>query len=89
MRYVLIRGPSYTGLDFVSRERVREGIRKKLETEGIRFLEYNWVWNEQDDCLLLVGQYDKIEHAHWWIKALEAMGFELCVRSSLPGNNSV
>jgi hypothetical protein len=86
MYYVLIKGPSYRNLDFEAREQVREGIRQKLEAHGIRFLEYGWVWDEEDRCLLLVGQYGNMDDAYWWIKALESMGFEICVRIHLPGD---
>lgn len=86
MYYVLIRGPSYRNLDFEAREQVREGIREKLETHGVRFLEYGWVWDEEDRCLLLVGQYDQLEDAHWWIEALKSMGFEISLRTQLPGD---
>jgi hypothetical protein len=86
MHYVLIRGPSYRNLDFEAREQVREGIREKLETYGVRFLEYGWVWDEEDRCLLLVGQYDRMEDAYWWIEALKSMGFEISIRTELPGD---
>jgi len=82
--YVLIRGPSYGSLDFEARENIRTEIRERLEAEGIRFIEYTWVWDEEDRCLLLVGRYEKKEDAHWWISALEAMGFEICIRTKLP-----
>ncbi len=82
--YVLIRGPSYGSLDFDARENIRTEIRERLEAEGIRFIEYTWVWDEEDHCLLLVGRYEKKEDARWWIKALEAMGFEVCIRTKLP-----
>ena len=82
--YVLIRGPSYGSLDFEARENIRTEIRERLEAEGIRFIEYTWVWDEEDRCLLLVGRYEKKEDAHWWIRALEAMGFEICIRTKLP-----
>jgi hypothetical protein len=85
MHYVLIRGPSYGTLAFEEREKIRTEIREKLEAQGIRFLEYPWVWDEQDRCLLLVGQYEKIEDARFWIKALESMSFEICIRDNLPG----
>ncbi|MBN1627928.1 MAG: hypothetical protein JW944_15520 [Deltaproteobacteria bacterium] len=85
--YVLIRGPSYSSLGFEAREEIRTGIRERLEAGGIRFLEYPWVWDEEDRCLLLVGQYEKKEDAFWWIKALESMGFEICIRTSLPGGD--
>lgn len=83
--YVLIRGPSYASLDFDARENIRTEIREKLEANGIRFVEYTWVWDEDDHCLLLVGQYEKKEDAFWWIRALESIGFEVCIRTSLPG----
>lgn len=82
--YVLIRGPSYGSLDFDARESIRTEIRERLEAEGIRFIEYTWVWDEEDRCLLLVGRYESKEDAQWWIRALEAMGFEICIRTSLP-----
>lgn len=87
--YVLIRGPSYGSLDFEAREAIRTGIRERLEAGGIRFLEYPWIWDEEDRCLLLVGQYDRMEDAFWWIKALESMGFEICIRTGLPGDDQV
>ncbi len=83
--YVLIRGPSYGSLGFEAREQIRTEIRERLEAGGIRFLEYPWVWDEEDRCLLLVGQYENKENAVWWIKTLESMGFEICIRTSLPG----
>lgn len=86
MYYVLIRGPSYRNLNFEARERVRETLRQELETHGIRFVEYDWVWDEQDRCLLLVGQYEKMDDAYWWMTALETMGFEISIRTRLPGD---
>lgn len=88
MVYVLIQGPSYRNLDFEAREKVREDLRLRLESQGIRFAEYGWVWDEGDRCLLLVGTYEREEDAHYWIKALESMGFEVIVRSSLPGDEA-
>lgn len=85
--YVLIRGPSYSALGFEAREEIRVGIRERLEAGGIRFLEYPWVWDEEDRCLLLVGRYENKEDTVWWIKALESMGFEICIRTSLPGTD--
>jgi hypothetical protein len=85
--YILIRGPSYGSLDLEAREDIRTCIRERLEIGGIRFLEYPWVWDEEDHCLLLVGQYEKKEDAFWWIKALESMGFEIGIRTSLPGGD--
>lgn len=88
MIYVLIKGPLYGSLDFAARERIRENLTEELACHGVRFLEYNWVWDEESRCLLLVGKYDRMEDAYWWIRALESMGFELCVRTSLPGDES-
>ena len=80
--YVLIRGPSYGSLGFEARENIRTEIRKKLEDGGIRFVEYTWGWDEDDNCLLLAGKYNKKEDAYWWIRALESMGFEICIRTA-------
>jgi hypothetical protein len=88
MYYVLIRGESYISLDFEAREEIRDGIRKRLEENGIRFLQYDWVWDEDDQCLLLVGQYERIGDASLWIDALESMGFEILIRTSLPGDGA-
>ena len=88
MYYVLIQGPSYRQLDFEAREQVREEIRENLEANGIRFLQYDWVWDEEDRCLLLVGQYEKEEGARYWIGALESMGFTVMVRNQLPGDET-
>ena len=68
MHYVLIQGPSYRGLDFESREHVRERLRENLKAHSIRFLQYDWVWDEEDRCLLLVGQYERLEDARYWIE---------------------
>ena len=88
MYYVLIKGESYLGLEFDEREQIREGLRKRLEENGVRFLQYDWVWDEQDQCLLLVGRYEQISDASLWIKALESMGFELLIRTNLPGDGA-
>jgi hypothetical protein len=88
MYHVLIRGESYISLDFEAREEIREGIRKRLEENGIRFLQYDWVWDEDDQCLLLVGQYEHIGDVALWIGALESMGFEILIRTSLPGDGA-
>jgi hypothetical protein len=88
MYYILIRGPSYRDLAFQDREKIRESIRLKLEAQGIRFLEYPWVWDEEDRCLLLVGSYENMGDARWWIRALESMGFEISIRTGLPGDES-
>jgi hypothetical protein len=85
MLYVLIKGPSYKDLEFEAREGVRNELRERLEGNGIRFVEYCWVWDEDDRCLLLAGKYEKPEDGYWWIKALESMGFETCTRTELPG----
>ena len=53
MYYVLIRGPEYGKLPFEAREKIREDLRKRLEAQGVRFLEYNWIWDEDDRCFLL------------------------------------
>jgi len=88
MYYVLIRGPSLRDLAFQEREKIRETIRVKLEANGIRFLEYPWVWDEEDRCLLLVGRYENMDDAQWWIRALEFMEFEISIRTDLPGDES-
>lgn len=84
--HILIKGGSYRGLDFDQREKIREGLRHRLEAQGIRFVEYPWVWDEDDQCLLLVGSYKRLEDARWWMEALNAMGFEICTRTTLPGD---
>ena len=86
MYYVLIQGSSYRDLDFEARERIRDSLRERLEAHGIRFVEYTWVWDEQDRCLLVVGKYERIGDASSFIKTLESMGFETCVRTHLPGD---
>jgi len=86
--YVLIQGPSYRDLDFEAREQVREKLRENLEAHGVRFLQYDWVWDEEDRCLLLVGQYEKAEDAQYWIGALESMGFTVLLRTHLPGEET-
>ena len=86
MYYVLIQGPSYRNLDFEAREGVRKRLRDRLEDHGIRFVEYTWVWDEQDRCLLVVGEYERLGDASLFIKRLEPMGFETCVRTHLPGD---
>jgi hypothetical protein len=86
MYYVLIRGPSYRGLDFEAREDIRNGLRQHLESNGLRYVQYNWVWDEEDQCLLEVGKYENKDDASLLIEALESMGFEICIRTSLPGD---
>jgi len=86
--YVLIVGPSYRGLDFEQREVIRENLRIRLEKAGVRFVEYCWVWDEQDRCLLLVGTYENLDEATLWMEALRSMGFELCTRTHLPGEDT-
>ena len=88
MHYVLIQGPSYRDLNFEAREKVRGQLREKLEGHGIRFLQYDWVWDEEDRCLLLVGQYEKAEDARYWIEALKSMGFKVFTRTELPGDET-
>lgn len=86
--HVLLAGPSYRGLDFDQREEVRENLRIRLKEQGIRFVEYCWVWDEQDRCLLLVGTYENLNQATSWMEALQSMGFELCTRTHLPGETA-
>jgi ribosomal protein S18 acetylase RimI-like enzyme len=88
VHYVLIQGPSYRELAFEAREQVREKLRENLEGHGVRFLQYDWVWDEEDRCLLLVGQYEKAEDARYWIDALESMGFTVLIRTQLPGDET-
>ena len=89
MHYILIQGPSYRGLSFEAREGVREKLRQSLEVHGIRFMQYDWVWDEEDRCLLLVGQYESIEDGQYWIGALESMGFTVFIRNQLPGDETL
>lgn len=86
MHYVLIQGPSYRGLNFEAREEIRDSLRRSLESRGVRFIQYDWVWDEDDRCLLLVGKYERIEEAQYWIKALETMGYRVLIRTRLPGD---
>jgi ribosomal protein S18 acetylase RimI-like enzyme len=88
MHYVMIQGPSYRDLDFEAREQIREKLRQSLEAHGVRFVQYDWVWDEEDRCCLLVGQYEKAEDARYWIDALESMGFTVLVRTHLPGEET-
>jgi hypothetical protein len=87
--YVLIRGPSYGLLDFEAREEIRTAIRDKLELNGIRFLEHTWVWDENDHCLLLVGEFDKKKDTSECKKKYESMGFNTCIKTSLPGGEDI
>ena len=87
MYYLCIVGESYEHLGFDERERIREKLRIRLEMHGVRFLEYCWVWDENDLCLLVAGTYERMEDARQWIRALESMGFDLIIRTSLPGEN--
>ncbi len=86
MYYVCIRGASYRDLDFDERERIRENMRSEIEAFGIRFLEYCWVWDENDQCLLVTGTYRRLEDADQWIGCLESMGFDITIRTWLPGD---
>ena len=86
MYYVCICGASYRDLDFDERERIRENMRSEIEAFGIRFLEYCWVWDENDQCLLVTGTYRRLEDADQWIRCLESMGFDITVRTWLPGD---
>ena len=81
----MIQGPSYRDLDFEAREEVRKNLRENLEAHGVRFVQYDWVWDEEDRCLLLVGQYEKAEGARYWIDAIHSMGFKVFIRDHLPG----
>ncbi len=85
MVYVCIYGGSYENLDFDDRECLRENLRRRLEARGVRFLEYCWVWDERDRCLLVVGTYGRMSDAEHWIETLERMGFEVVTLKELPG----
>ncbi len=87
--YVLIRGPSYGSLDFDDREEIRTAIREKLEFNGIRFLEYTWVWGEDDRCLLLIGEYKNEQEVNQCVERFESIGFKTCIRTSLPGGDEI
>ena len=86
MNFLLIKGPLYGNLAFEAREQIREKIRIKMEDHGLRYVEYDWVWDEDDRCLLVVGKYENMDDAGYLIKALENMGFKTCVRTQLPGD---
>ncbi len=86
--FVLIRGASYRNLDFDGRERVREELRRRLEEHGIRFVQYDWVWDEDDRCLLVVGRCRQPADARVWAETLEHLGFDVCWRRKLPGSST-
>jgi hypothetical protein len=88
IHYLLIQGPSYLDLSFEAREQAREQMRQRLEEKGVRFVQYDWVWDEDDRCLLLAGQYTNPEDARYWIGALESMGFTVLIRNQLPGDET-
>ncbi len=88
MNYVLIQGPSYRSLDFEAREKVRENLRIRLENHGLRWVEYHWVWDEEDRCLLLTGCFEHLEDADQIIEMLQSLGFEICIRHQLPGETN-
>ena len=73
-------------MNFDAREQVREDIRKRLEDHGLRYVEYIWVWDEQDQCLLVAGIYEKMDDARYLVKVLADFGFETCFRTQLPGD---
>jgi hypothetical protein len=87
MYFVLIQGPSYRGLEFEAREQIREDLRNRLEGQGYRFVEYNWVWDEEDRCLLLMGAYERLDDAGHMIRMVQSMGFDICIRTRLPGDD--
>jgi len=87
--YTLICGPSYGTLGFEDREEIRTALREKLESLGIRFPEYTWVWDEDDHCLLVVGEYEKEKNANQCMKKYELLGFKTCIRTSLPGGEDI
>jgi hypothetical protein len=87
--YTLICGPSYGILGFEDREEIRTALREKLGSLGIHFLEYTWVWDEDDRCLLLVGEYEKEEDANKCMIKYELLGFKTCIRTSLPGGEDI
>lgn len=77
---VYIQGGSYRDLDFEARERLREALRSRLEGHGIRFVQYDWVWDEEDRCLLRVGCYQGWEEARCWVRTLERLGYSLLIQ---------
>lgn len=85
MVYVCIYGGLYQDLDFDAREHIRESLRHRIEEKGVRFLEYCWVWDEKDRCLLVAGTYERMADAAHWIESLQEMGFEIIIRTDLPG----
>ncbi|MCF8127552.1 MAG: hypothetical protein K9N10_03480 [Deltaproteobacteria bacterium] len=87
MNYVCIHWKSYKNLCFDGREKVREELRRQLEDQGIRFQEYCWVWDENDQCVLVTGAYERLRDAEQWITTLESLGFEIEIRTGLPGEN--
>lgn len=87
MYYVCILGEFYQNLGFDERECIREDLRNRIESHHVRFLEYTWVWDENDQCLLVAGTYHRMEDARHWIETLESMGFDIIVRETLPGED--
>ena len=51
-------------------------------------MQYDWVWDEEDRCLLVVGQYERLEDGQYWMKALQSMGFTVLARTDLPGDET-
>ena len=86
MYYVVIRGSSYRGLDFNEREMVRERLVETLAAGRIRFVQYDWIWGEDDCCLLVAGSYDRLEDARCWINAMKGLDLETSIMTSLPGD---
>ena len=53
MFYLLIEGGQCGPLEFEERDSMQAALRERLEHNGDLLVQYDWLWDEDDRCLLL------------------------------------
>ncbi len=84
MYYVLLVGKDFDNKDFSERDKLRNQLVDKLIKNGIKFLEYHWIWDETNRVQLLVGSYHDLLDAKDWIEFLKKCGFTIRIVEKIP-----
>lgn len=81
---VVVVGEPLDPEDFASRDRVREELRLRVLSLGIRLAEHVWIWDETGRAQLVVATYAEHERALRLAQAIRGKGLSVRVVRARP-----